>query len=773
MSAISGIALNRGLLRALRVAASPAAIWAAVFLNGSSLAAEAQSAEPTLDVQRDDELDDMPDDEPEFAHDFSTYQPTAKATRIEPSEAPTIDGLLNDPAWAKAEIIDEFYQLDPDTGRPSTERTEVRFLYDAETLYVGIYAFDKEPDRIIATNRSRDGMLGVDDTVRIYLDPLNTRRNSYYFEVNAAGARADALIQNNTDYIREWNTIWSGKAMIVDDGYIVEMAIPFRNLAYDPSKPDWVIEFSRNIRRKAERIRWSMISAATQFSDITRSGTLTGITGIEQGIGLDLQLFGSLRYRYDWQDPKREIVSFRAGGNAFYKITPLLTGTLTVNPDFSDAPLDLRQVNTTRFALFQPETRDFFLQDVATFEFGGRGFTTGFNYPYQADNGQSFFSRNIGLANGMPVSIIGGTKLSGELGGLGVGGLSVVTNGTGTTKRSQVLNVGRVTIPFGETKAGIIFTNGDPSGLTENTLAGADVQYRDSDFFPGKILQADAYYQRTFSNTRGDDDSWGVAINYPNEPFGGEAHFKQIGTNFFPALGFVNRSGIRQYDGRAIYRRRDLGWRWLDVGTQWYAVTSLDNHLESRENGIYAGINTSFADEVYLRLLDDFEDVPVEFKIAGKVPVPPGRYHWTNINPNFRTSEARPFFFRGDIICCSFYNGTYFRFDLQSDFRPIPLIQLAPRYTYTHIDLPTGIVNIHLITADLRINFTPDMQVFGQVQYDNISESFAASIRFFWEYEPGKQLFASIGQSAMIPGEPIFVPQTTQASIRLGQTLRF
>src|SRR6185436_216934 len=248
-------------------------------------------------------------------------------------------------------------------------------------------------------NRSRDGMLGVDDTVRIYLDPLNTRRNSYYFEVNAAGARADALIQNNTDYIREWNTIWSGKAMIVDDGYIVEMAIPFRNLAYDPSKPDWVIEFSRNIRRKGERIRWSMISAAVQFSDITRSGTLTGITGIDQGIGLDLQLFGSLRYRYDWQDPKREIVSFRAGGNAFYKITPLLTGTLTVNPDFSDAPLDLRQVNTTRFALFQPETRDFFLQDVATFEFGGRGFTTGFNYPYQADNGQSFFSRNIGLAN--------------------------------------------------------------------------------------------------------------------------------------------------------------------------------------------------------------------------------------------------------------------------------------------------------------------------------------------------------------------------------------
>src|SRR5262245_13889058 len=219
MSAVSGIAhvRLRTLLRALRLGGSPIAIGvAALLLDGSSLAAEAQSIEPTIEVQRDDDMMDMADDEPEFEHDFSTYQPTAKATRIEPSESPTIDGLLNDPAWTKAEIVDEFYQLDPDTGRPGSERTEVRFLYDAENLYVGIHAFDKEPERIVATNRSRDGMLGVDDTVRIYLDPLNTRRNSYYFEVNAAGARADALIQNNTDYIREWNTIWTGKAAIVD-----------------------------------------------------------------------------------------------------------------------------------------------------------------------------------------------------------------------------------------------------------------------------------------------------------------------------------------------------------------------------------------------------------------------------------------------------------------------------------------------------------------------------------------------------------------------------
>jgi len=444
-----------------------------------------------------------------------------------------------------------------------------------------------------------------------------------------------------------------------------------------------------------------------------------------------------------------------------------------VNPDFSDAPLDIRQVNTTRFALFQPETRDFFLQDTATFEFGGHGFATNFNYPYQADDATAFFSRNIGLANALPVSIIGGGKLSGEFAGLGVGGLSVLTNGTGTTKRSQVLNVARITAPIGESKAGIIVTNGDPSGLSNNTVAGADFQYRDSNFFPRKILQADFYYQRSFSDTHGDDDSFGVAFNYPNEPYGGEVHFKQVGTDFYPALGFVNRTGIRQYDGKAQYRNRDLGWRWLDIGTQWYVVTGLNNHLESRENGVYAGISTKFTDELYLRVLDDFEDVPATFKVAGKVPVPQGRYHWFNIDPNFRTSEARPFFFRGDIICCSFYDGGYLRADLQADFRPNPFIQFAPHYIYTYIDLPGGLLNIHLISADLRINFTPDMQLFTQLQFDNVSQKFAVSVRYRWEYEPGQEIFASVGQSAAIPGEPTFVPGTTQASIRLGHTFRF
>jgi len=706
------------------------------------------------------------------ARDFSTYIPAAKATRIQAGEAPTIDGDLSDPVWQRAEPITEFYQTDPNEGQLASERTDVRFLYDTNNLYVYVYAYDRHPELIRGTSMNRDGNFGGDDTVRVYLDPLNTRRNGYQFVMNSLGGRLDQLIQNNSDFIREWNTIWTGRSRVVIDGWTVEMAIPFKDLSFDPTKSDWVLEFSREIRHLNERDRWSTISAAALATDISRAGTLSGIEGINQGFGLDIQLYGSARYRFDWQQPQHETTSFRASGNAFYKITPDLTGTLTVNPDFSDSPLDLLQVNTTRFNLFQPETRNFFLQDAATFEFGGRDFSATNDYNYPAENGSPFFSRNLGLANGIPVSLIGGAKLSGEFAGLGIGALSVVTNGTGNSKRSQVLSVARITQPIGESKLGVVFTKGDPTGHTENTLAGVDFQYRNSNIQPGKVLLGDLYYVRSFSDTKGDDDSFGAALNLPNEPFGLETRFKQLGTKYFPALGFTNRTGIRQWDGIAQYRRRDLGWRWVDLATSWYFVTGLNNRLQSRENGVWTGVSLRSTDELYLRGFDDFEDVPSTFKIAGKIPVSPGRYHWTNGSLYIRTSNARPIFGQLDVLCCSYYNGNQLKATLQLDMRPNATFQFAPKYVYTYLDMPGGLLNIHAVSLSLITNFSPDMQLYTEVQYDNVSEKFALSLRYRWEYEPGQEFFASVGQAALIPGQE-FVARSTQAVIRLGHTFRF
>jgi hypothetical protein len=718
----------------------------------------------------------MPAPHPE--RDFSTYQPTARATRIESGEAPGIDGDLSDPVWSKAQIIDEFYQVDPDAGQPASQVTVARFLYNDNTLFVGIYAYDREPEKIVATVRARDGRLDTDDGVRIYIDPQMTRRDAYYFEMNPLGSRVDALIQNNSTYIQTWNTIWDGAAKRMPDGYSVEMAIPFRDLSFDPSRSDWGLEIQRRVRRTGERIRWSTISAAAYYADVSRAGTLTGISGINQGLGLDIQLYGKSAFVREWGPggpPDKDSLKFVMSGNAYYKITPGLTGTLTVNPDFSDSPLDLRQVNTTRFVLFQPETRDFFLQDAASFEFGGRGFVR--SDAISRDNGRPFFSRNIGLANGRPVSITTGGKLSGQFDGVGIGGLSVLTDGTGTTRNRQVLSAARMTAPvLTESRLGLIVTNGDPSGLSRNSVAGADFQYLNSNLVRGKVLEADIYYQRSFSNTKGDDDAFGGAVYFPNEPWGGDFYFKQLGTNYFPALGFVNRTGVRNYDGRVFYRDRNLGWRYLELSTTWNVFTGLDNRLQSRENIVQAEISTRFTDQFDVRLMNDFEAVPRVFRIADTVPVPVGRYSWSNVGIFVGTSDARPYSARLDVMCCSFYNGKSVRVDLQLDYRPNPLFQFGPHYTFTSVDLPTGSVDIHLFTADFIVNFTPDMQLFTQLQFDNISEKFALSARYRWEYQPGNEIFVSVGQAALIPGgtfTPTFVPQISQAIIRLGHTFRY
>ncbi len=287
------------------------------------------------------------------------------AVRIDTTEAPAIDADLSDAAWEKAAVIDEFTQRSPNPYEPATERTVVRILYDANNLYFAFYNYDSAPDQIVVRNKQRDGFVYTSDSVMIFLDPGQTRRNAYNFEIGASGGRTDQLELNNTEELREWDTIFEARARIVQDGWVAEFAIPFKSLSYEATQTTWGFDVARRIYHKNERVHWSGFNPALDFTDVSQSGDLVGIENVSQGIGLDVQIHGAPRLKQDSQlGASDEGLSMTLGGNAFYKVTPALTNTLTVNPDFSDAPLDIRQVNTTRFSLFTPETRDFFLQDV-------------------------------------------------------------------------------------------------------------------------------------------------------------------------------------------------------------------------------------------------------------------------------------------------------------------------------------------------------------------------------------------------------------------------
>lgn len=701
------------------------------------------------------------------ARDFQTYQPSVQATRVD--QAPTIDGDISDAIWQKAPPIDEFYQLAPKEGAPATEKTIVRVLYDANNIYFAIHAQDREPDKIHASIKSRDGNLSADDLVRIYLDPYMSRRDGYTFEVNALGARTDALIQNNSQFLFEWNTTWSAKARIVADGWTAEIAIPFRSISYDMARENWGFDIFRLIRRKGERIRWSQIRRQMPSVDISKSGSMLGIRDTAQGLGLDVQLYGALRFKHEWAPPREDDLTFKPSGNAYYKITPSLTGTLTFNTDFSDSPLDDRKVNTGRFGLFFPETRDFFLQDAAVFEFGGDNLN-------ESVNGRPFFSRNIGLVNGSPVNIVAGGKLSGQYGKLGVGGLIVATEGTDTTD-GQILSAARFTHPvFDESKLGLVFTNGDPTGNTENTVAGGDFQFRNSTWFKGDTFKADFFYERSFSDVFGDDDTFGAVISYPNEPFGMHFNFKEVGENFFPALGFVNRSAIRSYDGNFVYNKTlddNPDIRWWETGTWYNIVTDLNDRLESRENGAWFGFQTQQTDILFVNLFNDFESVPSPFFLPRNVLVPAGDYTWTSMSMHTETSAARPVSFVGEIECCSYYNGDLLRTSAAANWRINSTLIFGLQHQFFNISLPTGDVEIQIYAASFQINFTPDMQIKTQAQYDNISEGFGLSARYRWEFSPGSELFVALGESGELLHGAHYRSDVTQASVRIGHLMRF
>ena len=698
-----------------------------------------------------------------------------RAVRIAPAEAPVVDADLSDAAWAKAAVIDEFMQRSPNPYEPATERTVVRILFDENNLYFSFYNYDSAPDQIVARNMQRDGQVYTSDSVMIYLDPGQTRRNAYNFEIGASGGRTDQLELNNTEELTEWDTIFEARARIVEDGWVAEFAIPFKSLSYETTQTTWGFDVARRIYHKNERVHWSGFNPALDFTDVSQTGDLVGLENLTQGLGLDVQVHGAPRMRHNWQlDTNSAGLDFTAGGNAFYKVTPALTNTLTINPDFSDAPLDIRQVNTTRFSLFTPETRDFFLQDVAAFEFGGRSYGRN-SQDRVSNNGRPFFSRNIGLVQGQPVSLIVGDKLSGQFAGFDIGAFSVLTDKTPGGEDGQILSVARMTRPlFAESKFGFIVTHGDPTGLTDNTVAGTDFQYRNSHVFGDKVLQADVLYLRSSSSTAGEGDSTALSLNFPNEPWSGDFLFKQIDGNFTPALGFVNRTAIRQYIGTVAHltRYRNTYLNTLEFGSNVEFVTDLGNVLESRANDVFMTARTRVGDQVTLRVINSYENVPVLFLLPRTVPVLAGSYEWTNVNLGVRTFNGRLLTLQADVTCCSFYDGRSTLMRATLIFRPSTYFEINVSRETNLIDLPTGSVDIHLATADAAVNFTPDMQVALQAQYDNISENFGLSTRYRWEYRPGNELFIGLGQSALI-SDGSFIGQMTQSTVRLGHTFRF
>ena len=701
-------------------------------------------------------------------------RPSVEAVRVE--KPPVIDGRLDDRAWSLAHPIGDFTQVDPIEGGVPTEKTEVRILYDETTLYVGIRCFDDDAKGIIGTQMGRDADLQADDRVEIVIDTFHDRRNAFWFQMNPVGAKVDALISNNGQDVNEpWNGIWEGKASIDGGGWTVEMAIPFQTLSFDPSKGTWGFNAKRTIKRRLETDRWASPRRNIDFYQIAEAGDLSGLAGMKQGIGLDVVPYFRANYVNDRQGEPDDDITGQPGVDVFYRLTPNMTAILTVNTDFAETEVDERQINLTRFPLFFPEKRAFFLENAGIFQF--------------ADLKQDlvpFFSRRIGLDDsGKEIPILWGGKLTGRAGDWNVGALDVETDafsrfdptlGADEEVPEQNLFAARVSRNIGEqSTVGAIVTHGDPIGQVDSTLVGLDANFRTSHFAGDRNLNASVFGMKTETDgSTSHDAAYGASIAYPNDPWEAQLAWKEIQQDFDPRLGFVPRTGIRSYNGVVQWQPRiNETIRWLEFGADTTVITGLDDRVETVTSEVQPfGMVMDAGDELHFFLKPEYEKLDAPFDIQPDVEIPPGDYSWLRWRVQAESALKRPVSGLVAFEGGEFYDGQRQDATGEIAWRQSKHFTCSAQYTQSHVVLPEGTFTTHLGEVRANVAFTPDIDWLNFVQFDNQSETIGLNSRFRWIVRPGEELYL-VWNQVQARDSGALVPLFQEGAFKIVYTMRF
>lgn len=690
-------------------------------------------------------------------------------TMVRTEVPPVIDGRLSDAAWERAAVVTELTQAYPNEGTPPSARTEVRLLFDADFLYIGVRAFDSEPELIIAKERQRDIAMDGDDVVAVALDPFHDRRRGYYFQVNPLGNRRDGLISPHTDLDTgglqiqfEWDGIWYAEAVIDEQGWTAELAIPMKTLSFDLDQTTWGFNVERIIARKNETIRWTAATRTKQVVVMGDAGNLEGLAGLRQGLGVDVVPYAKFTARQETPGSQSEFV-FKPGGDLFYKVTPSVTAALTINTDFAETEVDDRKVNLTRFPLFFPEKRRFFLQDGNYFQFGGG-----------APTPLPFFSRRMGLgADRTPIDLLGGLKVTGQIGRVNIGLLSVQADRTDDLNTKN-LTVGRASVGFlDESTAGVIFTNGNPLRNAENRLGGADLTLKSSNFLgTSQVVELNAYYMQSEGEGQS-GNAFGGRLLYPNFTWEAGLTFGQSGTNFNPALGFILQPGTRDYAGWLERAWRPEGLDSVKVGISADDKTLLDGRPITGTLWLPEMTVTSISqDSVYFAPVVRREQYFEPFELTPGVSIPSGEYSWLAYHLFLESAKTRSVRGSIDFECCAYLNrGHRMNVDTRLAWRPSAWFNLAAIYSQVRLALPDGKFMVHIGQLNLNMTFTRNLSWNLVGQYDNVSNEFGVNSRMRWAVQPGSDVFLVFNYNA--DTEYGWHSQVSELIAKLAWTIRF
>lgn len=674
-----------------------------------------------------------------------------------------LDGRIEEAEWAGAVRITDFEQYAPGSGEPPTEPTEFLVAMDDENLYVAALFGDADPAAIKRSQLVQGQGVFNDDYAQILLDTFNDQRTGYIFYVNPNGVQRDGLLLGGMSYNMDWDGIWQAAATVNDSGWSAEFALPFKTLAFDRDGDIWGINLIRSIRRKREDIAWRQQNRRVTL-DV--SGELRGMKGRDQGVGLDLVPSASLSERERFAANESSVIA-KPSLDAFWRITPSLAGALTLNTDFSATEVDDRQVNLTRFSLFFPEKRDFFLEDSEIFEFGGL-----------TQNARPFFSRTIGLsASGQPIDLQAGARLTGKVGRYSLGMLAVRQDEYDALEAQNVF-VARGYRSFGEQSTiGGIITSGDPTTGNDGRLYGVDLALRDQRRFGG-FVEARAWLQESSTPGRqGDESAWGVSAAWPNDRVDALVSYSEVGRDFRPALGFANRTGIAEAYGKFRYRHRFARGSalrsWLS-GLEARQIEDDAGRLESRTVVLTPlTLDTQPGDTLSLDLARYTEDLRRPFLLPGAVTVPVGRYEFDRARLYGQTAGFRNVSFTWDLETGDFYDGERRDARIGVNWRPNRHWAVGGQWQTNDIDLPSGKFTTRVYSINANYAFNVRWAWLNVAQYDNVSRRLGLNSRLRWWPTPGQIAYLVVNYDWREDIAGNFQPFVAETTVKFTWTLRF
>ncbi len=637
--------------------------------------------------------------------------PNRSAAISRTSRAPVIDGVLTDAAWLDATVLGDFTQRVPYNGEKASDETVVRIMRDDRYIYVGAYMY-QEPRSIRRNKIRRHDNLPQDDTIEVIFDTFHDHLRGFIFLTNANGAKHDTQVDGFKGFNNNWDEVWDVHSSLQPDGWCAEFRIPVRVLRFQPGRDVWGFNVQRRIQHKQEWDYWSPVPTQYDVSHLGYAGNLSGFADLAQQRNLQaipalvptrLQAEGLERARYD-VEPSLD-VKYVLGSN--------MTLDLTANTDFAQVEADETQVNLTRFSLFFPEKREFFLESASVFDFG------------VAADTQLFFSRRIGIANGHEVPIFGGARLTGKAGRYDVGVMNMQTKESPDQPATNYSVVRLRRGLRGRSTVGAIFTNADNTRY-ENRAYGLDTS-----LWLSPTLQFKGFVASTVnSGTDPDGTAHLASLDYQTDSWGLTLSEKTVGAGFDPGIGYVRRRDIRSAEGVGRHRHRfNRGWsRNVDLTAGISYLTDTGGRLLTRVAAVEASNVLPSGAHFGAAYSRQFEQLTEDFRIMPEVTIPLAPYGFQRTTLDFTSANSRRVYGRAECSWGSFYNGTEQTALLSNTVQFSPRFRTTWQYEYNRVRLPTGGFSTSVARVRVGYDHNPNLGISGLLQWNSITREFSANI---------------------------------------------